>query len=121
MKSGNVLKLISIDFLVSSHPIKSQILLFIFSFSLISLITYSHAANEIEFAPKEQKFNFVVAGDFGCGDDAKKTIDMMSSKQPEIAIALGDLAYKKNPQCWFDLISPLEKNDKFKISLGDHD
>jgi predicted MPP superfamily phosphohydrolase len=121
MKSGNILKLISIDFVVSSHPIKSLILLFIFSLSLISLITYSHATSKIEFAPKQQKFNFVVAGDFGCGDEAKKTIDMMSSKQPEIAIALGDLAYKKNPQCWFDLISPLEKNDKFKISLGDHD
>jgi hypothetical protein len=44
----------------------------------------------------------------------------MSSKQPELVIALGDLAYKKYPGCWFDLISTLEKG-KFKISFGEHD
>jgi hypothetical protein len=65
--------------------------------------------------------NFAVAGDFGCEREAKKTIDVIKSKDPELVIALGDLAYKKNPQCWFDLISPIDKNNKFKISLGEHD
>jgi predicted MPP superfamily phosphohydrolase len=66
-------------------------------------------------------FNFAVAGDFGCDKEAKKTIDVIKTKQPELVIALGDLAYKKNPQCWFDLISPLDTNSKFKISFGEHD
>jgi len=97
------------------------IFLFLFSFSLVFLINYSHATDKNEVATTVQKFNFVVAGDFGCGDEAKKTIDMMSSKQPELVVALGDLAYKKDPGCWFDLISTLEKGNKFKISFGEHD
>jgi predicted phosphodiesterase len=86
---------------------------------LIFLIGYSYATSKNEAASKQ--FNFVVAGDFGCGDEAKKTLEIMSSKQPELVIGLGDLAYKKNPDCWFDLISPLESNDKFKIAFGEHD
>jgi predicted MPP superfamily phosphohydrolase len=88
---------------------------------LVSLLNYIHAIDKNEIVSKEQKFNFVVAGDFGCSSEAKKTIDVMLSKQPELVIALGDLAYKKNPACWFDLISPLEKGNKFKISFGEHD
>jgi predicted phosphodiesterase len=68
-----------------------------------------------------QDFNFVVAGDFGCGDEAKKTVESMISKKPELVIALGDLAYKKNPDCWFNLISPLENKSKVKIAFGEHD
>lgn len=66
-------------------------------------------------------FNFAVAGDFGCGQEARKTIEAIKSKQPELVIALGDLAYKKNPQCWLEMISALDNNDKFKIAFGDHD
>jgi predicted MPP superfamily phosphohydrolase len=121
MKIESTLDSLLRDLSVSSYSIKCLILLFLFSFSLVFLINHSYATDKNEFASKVQKFNFVVAGDFGCGDEAKKTIDMMSSKQPELVIALGDLAYKKNPDCWFNLISPLEKDNKFKISFGDHD
>jgi len=121
MKIENTLDSLVRDFLVSSYSIKCFILLFLFSFSLVFLINHSYATDKNEVASKVQKFNFVAAGDFGCGDEAKKTIDMMSSKQPELVIALGDLAYKKNPDCWFNLISPLEKGNKFKISFGEHD
>jgi hypothetical protein len=41
--------------------------------------------------------------------------------KPELVLALGDLAYKKNPNCWFNMIAPLENNSKFKISFGEHD
>ena len=121
MKIDNTLNSLSTDLSVSSYSLKCFIFLCIFLFSLLFLINYSHATDKNEVASKVQKFNFVVAGDFGCGDEAKKTIKMMSSKQPEIVIALGDLAYKKNPDCWFDLISPLESGNKFKISFGEHD
>jgi hypothetical protein len=66
-------------------------------------------------------FNFTVAGDFGCGDESRKTIKAIEGKQPELVIGLGDLAYKKNPACWFEMISPLDTNKKFKIALGEHD
>ena len=108
------------DLSVSPYSMKCFILLFLLSFSLVFPINHSYVTDN-EVASKVQKFNFAIAGDFGCGDEAKKTIEMMSSKQPELVIALGDLAYKKNPECWFDLISPLEKGNRFKISFGEHD
>jgi predicted MPP superfamily phosphohydrolase len=121
MKIQNTLDSMSRGHLVSSFSIKCFIILFLFSFSLVFLINYSYSTDNEVAVSKVQKFNFAIAGDFGCGDEAKKTIEMMSSKQPELVIALGDLAYKKNPKCWFDLISPLEKGNKFKISFGEHD
>ena len=121
MKIQNTLDSMSRGHLVSSFSIKCLILLFLISFSLVFLINNSYATDNEVAVSKVQNFNFAVAGDFGCGDEAKKTIEMMSSKQPELVIALGDLAYKKNPECWFDLISPLEKGNRFKISFGEHD
>lgn len=68
-----------------------------------------------------EDFNFSVAGDFGCNEEAKKTIESIISKQPELVIALGDLAYKKDPACWIDMISPLDIDHKFRIAFGEHD
>jgi predicted phosphodiesterase len=101
----------------------------IFIACLIILITFSdqhvvrigNAEDNNEPRQKFQNFNFVAAGDFGCTKEAKKTIDAMTTKKPELVIALGDLAYKKKSDCWFDIISPLDKNNKFKISFGEHD
>ncbi len=80
----------------------------------------SDATNKFQ-SKKLQDFNFVVAGDFGCGDEAKKTVQGMMSKKPELALALGDLSYQWNADCWFNIISPLENNSKFKITIGEHD
>jgi hypothetical protein len=63
-------------------------------------------------------FNIAIAGDFGCTPEARKTIKSIEGKQPALVIGLGDLAYKKNPVCWFEMISPLETKNKFKIALG---
>jgi predicted MPP superfamily phosphohydrolase len=73
--------------------------------------------------PNEQtlNFNFIAAGDFRCTKEAVKTIQGMMNKEPELVIALGDLAYKKKPDCWFNIISPLANNDRFRISFGAHD
>jgi len=100
----------------------------IFIACLIILITFSdqhvlrigNAEVNNQPRPKFQDFNFVAAGDFGCGNETKKTIGAMTIKKPELVIALGDLAYKKNPDCWFDIISPIPK-DRIKISFGAHD
>lgn len=68
-----------------------------------------------------KNFNFVVAGDFGCDDVAKKTISNMEKRDPELVIALGDLSYNKNAKCWLDMLSHLDNNDRIKISIGEHD
>lgn len=71
--------------------------------------------------PKIQKFNFVAAGDFGCGDETNRTVDGMRQKNATFVLALGDLSYKKSVNCWLSTILPLESNGKIKISFGDHD
>src|SRR5215467_13217456 len=48
----------------------------------------------------QSDFNFVAAGDFGCGKNANKTITNMLTRQPELAIGLGDLSYQKTADCW---------------------
>ena len=66
-------------------------------------------------------FNFVVAGDFGCDDNAKQTINSMNKVGPELVIGLGDLSYNKTAQCWLDMVSPLDNNNRVRISIGEHD
>lgn len=68
-----------------------------------------------------QKFNFVTAGDFGCGDEPNRTIEGMAKKDPEIVIALGDLSYDKSAACWLYSIIPLDTTGRVKITFGDHD
>ena len=99
------------------------ILLLVFAMSITSVLEgdLDPFVNYQSHQKRSQEFNFVVAGDFGCGEEAKKTVGTMVSKKPELVIALGDLAYKKNPDCWFSLISPLEMNNKSKISFGEHE
>lgn len=60
------------------------------SFSLSFLISCAHGYDDSELGSKLGEFNFVVAGDFGCGTEAKKTIEAMTNLKPELAIALGD-------------------------------
>jgi hypothetical protein len=72
---------------------------------------YNLAVGQKTDAHETGEFNFAIAGDFGCNEEARKIIDAIKSKQPKLVIALGDLAYKKNPACWLDMISPLD-NDK---------
>ena len=40
-------------------------------------------------------FNFVVAGDFSCNKEAKKTVNNMATKKPEIVLTVGDHSYRK--------------------------
>lgn len=68
-----------------------------------------------------QKFNFVTAGDFGCGDEPNRTIEGMKKKDPEIVIALGDLSYDKSAACWLNSIIPLDTSGRIKKTFGDHD
>ncbi|CAN5518286.1 hypothetical protein BH18THE1_BH18THE1_03530 [soil metagenome] len=68
-----------------------------------------------------QKFNFVAAGDFGCGDETNKTIEGMIKKNPKFVIALGDLSYDKSATCWLNSIIPLDSAGRIKITFGDHD
>lgn len=68
---------------------------------------------------KSSSFNIAIAADWGCDDAAKKTVQNIQNKNPELVIANGDLSYKKSAECWFELIQPLKS--KMKIAMGDHE
>jgi predicted phosphodiesterase len=67
----------------------------------------------------DAEFNFVAAGDWGCGDKALKTLSMMKSMKPELYLGLGDYSYELSADCWLNLVKPVDKS--FKISIGNHD
>lgn len=115
--------------IINCHPIFHikcsplfLILFLLFIIATSSLLFVDASTGENNQAESKSKdltnFNFVVSGDFGCTEEAKKTIQGMMNKEPELVIALGDLADKKIPDCWFNMISPLDNNDRFKISFG---
>lgn len=55
-------------------------------------LNYAENAGNIKDKPEKiHDFNFVAAGDFGCGDEPNRTIEGMIEKDPEIVIALGNL------------------------------
>ncbi|MGA7006971.1 MAG: metallophosphoesterase [Nitrososphaeraceae archaeon] len=64
-------------------------------------------------------FNFVAAGDWGCDKKAHETVTNMQNKSPELVLALGDLSYQKEADCWFQMMSPLI--NKTKMVFGDHE
>src|SRR5919198_1744800 len=64
-------------------------------------------------------FNFAAAGDWGCYPDAKRTVNNIVDKDPELVLALGDFSYNNTADCWFNIISPVE--NRTKITIGNHD
>ena len=68
---------------------------------------------------KESDFNFVAAGDLGCGHEALNTFSMMKSMKPELYLGLGDYSYQTSIDCWVNIINSVGK--AFKITLGNHD
>ena len=69
--------------------------------------------------PNNPGFNFVAAGDWGCGNEAIQTFSMMRSMEPELYLGLGDYSYENSMDCWYDIVESAGK--AFKISLGNHD
>jgi hypothetical protein len=70
---------------------------------------------------KNPEFDFVIAGDYGCDSKTRQTIKDMEEQGTDLAFALGDLSEVKNPNCFFDIVSKLDNNDRFKITLGEAD
>ena len=70
---------------------------------------------------QNSELDFVVAGDYGCDSKTRQTIKDMEEQDTDLAFALGDLSEVKNPNCFFDIVSKLDNNDRFKITLGEAD
>ena len=111
---------ISSDLIINLKQVALLTLLTCLLLATVLFHTQSEGTNEL--GTKEgQQFNFVAAGDFGGSAESNRTVTNMVKKNPEIVLALGDLSYEKSPNCWLDLISPIDSNGKVKIAFGDHD
>jgi len=62
-----------------------------------------------------------VAGDFGCDSQTRQTINNIEKEDADLVFALGDLSEVENPSCFFKLISKLDSDEKFKVTLGESD
>jgi len=65
---------------------------------------------------KDSDFNFVAAGDWGCGHEALNTFSMMKSMKPELYLGLGDYSYENSIDCWTNIVNSV--GESFKIALG---
>jgi Calcineurin-like phosphoesterase len=81
-----------------------------------SLSTKDYDKKE-EDASSFSDFNFAAAGDWGCTDDTRDTVNNVTDKSPELV--LGDYSYEDTADCWLDIIQPID--NIMKISIGNHD
>jgi hypothetical protein len=66
---------------------------------------------------KPSDFSFIAAGDWGCDEKAQNTARNMENKTPDLALALGDLSYQKNADCWLDMMNPLLNRTTIAIGI----
>ena len=65
-------------------------------------------------------FNAGVAGDYGCGSNAKTTISKIKGfHTPERVFALGDYSYQSSADCWLSIISSVKSITR--IAIGNHE
>jgi hypothetical protein len=99
---------------------------FVFNFGYM-LFTSSVTAETVkstssvmtETVKSKSGFNFVAAGDWGCGNAAETTFSMMKKMKPELYLGLGDYSYEPTADCWFDIVE--EAGPLLKIAIGNHD
>ena len=69
----------------------------------------------------KSEFDFAIAGDYGCDSKTRQTVEGMEDEDPDLVLALGDLSEVKDSDCFFDIISNLDDDGKFKVALGEDD
>ena len=87
---------------------------------LLVMMMPSSFNKDNNYAFGSSNFNFAAAGDFGCNDNTKDTIENIVDKDPELVLGLGDYSYTTTIACWLDIIEPID-NKNFKISIGNHE
>jgi predicted phosphodiesterase len=92
---------------------------------LVAVLVLSLAMNLLVFTvnniqgTNSTQFNIAAVGDWTCNTNTQNTVKNIVENKPELVIALGDLSYQRDPDCWFDIISPIDNITT--IVRGDHD
>jgi Calcineurin-like phosphoesterase len=66
-----------------------------------------------------EDFNFIAVGDWDCTSETDDTVENIMEQNPELVLALGDLSYNGDAECWLELIEPFA--EKTKIVIGNHE
>ena len=114
MKNGNVT-----FFMRMISPCDKSISLLYVGASVLFLASLLVLVPVMAEKVKDSDFNFVAAGDWGCGHEALNTFSMMKSMKPELYLGLGDYSYENSIDCWANIVNSV--GDSFKIALGNHD
>ena len=86
-----------------------------------SALRINNNTSSNQLGNNKSEFDFVVAGDFGCDSQTRQTINNIEKEDADLVFALGDLSEVENPACFFKLISKLDGDQKFKVTLGESD
>ena len=84
--------------------------------------TVSTPFHEESGAPDNQiasEFKFVTVGDWDCNDEAVNTVNDITQRNPDLILVLGDYSYDDNPDCWLELVDPID--EKMMIVIGNHE
>jgi predicted phosphodiesterase len=100
----------------------SSVILFLVTLSLLPMVVFEYP-NLSKLATAQQNddghFNFVAAGDWGCGNDAQNTFAVMKKMEPELYLGLGDYSYESTMDCWYDIVESV--GSALKVVVGNHD
>ena len=108
---SSVFLLIIVAMVISSVSIKE---IAIGNHSVYASISSSHSSTATL-----PDFSFAAVGDWGCGINARNTLNNILDKNPELVIALGDYSYTTLANCWLNIINPID--EKMKIAIGNHE
>jgi calcineurin-like phosphoesterase family protein len=86
---------------------------------LLVLILFISQTDSTQSSAISTQFNIAAVGDWACNNDTRSTVKNIVTEKPELVLALGDLSYQRDPDCWFDIISPIDNITT--IARGDHD
>jgi hypothetical protein len=106
---------------LTKNMVLSPVFLAIFSV-ILSIALQGIIFKEKDFAHALvvlRDFNFAAVGDWGCGINAKNTLNNILDKKPELVLALGDYSYTTLANCWLNIVDPID--EKLKIAIGNHE
>ena len=115
-------KIVYLDILEPSNLAISltNIIILLIILTLLPILCFiasiTHAAENLS---DSKGFNIAAVGDWACNDNSKNTVENIKTNKAELVLALGDLSYQRSPDCWFEIISPLD--NLTRLVRGDHD
>jgi predicted phosphodiesterase len=92
---------------------------------LMAILGLSLVMNVLVFAinntqgTNSTQFTIAAVGDWACNNNTQNTVKNIVENKPELVLALGDLSYQRDADCWFDIIAPIDNITT--VVRGDHD